>query len=161
MKILNTLFYYEDGLLIRKITQGAARKGTEAGYMTADGYKRVCIQGKYYYVHKLVYLLHNPEFDMQGLVDHIDGNRANNLIENLRTADHTSNQYNKVRQKDGTSQYKGVWFDVKKGVWKAAIRYPGGRHYIGQFSEELEAAAAYDDLAIELHGEFAKLNIVR
>ena len=158
---LKALFYYKDGKLFNKISRGSAKKDAEAGYIAEDGYRRVRVDGRYYYVHRLVwFLLTNKEVPEDLFIDHIDGNRLNNHIENLRLATSLENQYNKARQSNGTSQYKGVWYDAVKGFWKASIRFQDKRLYIGQFETELEAAIAYDRLAIEIQGKFAKLNIL-
>jgi len=155
----NLYFEYIDGKLINKVSRSRNPKGTEAGYMAEDGYLRICLHGKYYYVHKIIWWMHNGQ-EYQGMIDHKDTVRSNNRIENLRPAEPLTNQYNKNRQKDGTSNYKGVWWDKKKSVWKASIRLPDKRLYLGQFDTELEAALAYDYKAKQIHGEFAKLNIV-
>lgn len=158
---LKALFYYKDGKLFNKISRGSVRKDTETGYVAEDGYRRARVDGRYYYVHRLVwFLLTNKEVPEDLFIDHIDGNRLNNHIENLRLATSLENQYNKARQSNGTSQYKGVWYDAVKGFWKASIRFQDKRLYIGQFKTELEAAIAYDRLAIEIQGKFAKLNIL-
>jgi len=163
MKIerLKALFYYKDGKLYNRISRGSVKKDSESGYTAEDGYRRVRVDGKYYYIHRLVwFLLTNKEIPEDLYIDHIDGNRQNNHIENLRLATALENQYNKQRQNSGTSTYKGVWFDSVKDCWKASIRFKDKRHYIGQFETELEAALAYDRLAIEIQGKFAKLNIL-
>ncbi len=135
---LKALFYYKDGFLYNRISRGSAKKDTLAGYIAEDGYARVRVDGASYYIH---------------------GDRLNNDIDNLRLATSLENQYNKFRQKNGTSQYKGVWFDSARNCWKASIRFKDKRHYIGQFSTELEAALAYDKLAAEIQGRFFKPNI--
>jgi hypothetical protein len=163
MKIerLKALFYYKDGKLYNRISRGSVRKDMESGYISEDGYRRMRVDGKYYYIHRVIwYLLTNKEVPDDLFIDHCDGNRLNNHIENLRLATALENQYNKGRQINGTSKYKGVWYDSVKSIWKASIRYENVRHYIGQFDSELEAAIAYDKLAIEIQGEFAKLNIL-
>ena len=57
-----------------------------------------------------------------------------------------------------SSMYKGVWFDNRRYAWKAAIQHEGKRKHIGRFSSELEAAKAYNEAALRLHGKFARLN---
>jgi len=159
---LRAIFYEYDGVLYNWCTRGKARAHAEAGYIAEDGYRRVCIDKKYYYIHRIVWWMSTgKEVPDDLFIDHIDGNRLNNKIENLRLASALENQYNKARQVNGTSQYKGVWFDAVKNCWKASIRTnDGNRHYIGQFVTELEAAVAYDKLAIQIQGEFAKLNVL-
>lgn len=156
---VKALFEVIDGKVVNKVSRGSARRGALAGYVTEDGYRRVRVDGKYYYIHYIAWWLNGQEVPEGFLLDHEDSDRQNNSICNLRLATNLTNQYNKTRQKDGTSTYKGVWFDAKKKVWKAAIRLPTERLYIGQFDTEIEAAKAYDLFAIEIHGEFAKLNL--
>jgi len=163
MKIerLKALFYYKDGKLYNRVSRGSAIKDSEAGYIAEDGYRRVRVDGKYLYVHRLVwFLLTLKEVPEDLFIDHIDGNRLNNNINNLRLATALENQYNKARQSNGTSQYKGVWYDKAKDCWKASIRFKDKRHYIGQFETELDAALAYDEYAKRIQGEFAKPNLI-
>jgi len=163
MKIerVKALFYYRDGKLYNKVSRGSARKDHVTGYISEDGYRRVRVDGKYYYVHRLTwFIVTGKEVPEDLFIDHIDGDRLNNSIDNLRLATSLENQYNKARQTNGSSNYKGVWYDSIKSCWKASIRFQGKRHYIGQFNTELEAALAYEKLAVEIQGKFAKLQIL-
>ncbi|MEN6337259.1 MAG: AP2 domain-containing protein [Phycisphaerales bacterium] len=56
------------------------------------------------------------------------------------------------------SRFKGVWFEKRVGKWRATIHIKGKSIWIGHFATEEEAARAYDRRAVELFGEFARLN---
>lgn len=90
--------------------------------------------------------------------DHRDRNPQNNSRINLRVATSAQNQQNKSKVRGQTSIYKGVSWHSKYKKWRSAI-YPGNKHtFLGHFSDEILAAIAYDDKAIELYGEFAHTN---
>lgn len=97
------------------------------------------------------------------MVDHKDRNWLNFQVENLRPCTKSQNQANHAKHKfkDGrpqTSRFKGVMFDKRRQRWFINVKKIGKAHYGGSFTEELEAARAYDALATKLHGEFALLN---
>ena len=91
-------------------------------------------------------------------VDHIDRNKLNNHLLNLRWCTKQENQYNRSKNKNGTSVYKGVSFHKKANKWLSRINQYGHPIHLGYFTDESEAAHAYDRKAIELFGVFAKLN---
>jgi hypothetical protein len=91
------------------------------------------------------------------VVDHIDGNGANNRRTNLRLCTRAQNLYNS-KPRASRSQYKGVRFEKRTGKWIAEITHRGKKHYLGAFDNEIEAAHAYDQKARTLFGEFAHLN---
>jgi len=90
-------------------------------------------------------------------IDHKDGNGLNNRRSNLRLCTRTENQRNQ-KSACGTSKYKGVSWYAPTGKWVAGIRFAGKRKYLGYFSDERDAAIAYNKAASELFGEFASLN---
>ena len=93
-------------------------------------------------------------------VDHIDNNPLNNQRANLRIATQSQNMANKRISKVGmTSQYRGVSWYLRDGIWQATIMYRRQQYYLGRFVNELDAAKAYNEKALELFGEFARLNI--
>lgn len=110
------------------------------------------------------YLLYMHRFLMnaqQGqFVDHIDGNRANNIRSNLRICTKAQNGQNRhVPAPNKVSRYKGVSRTHNTyDRWQALIIAHGKRHYLGSYPSQEEAAHAYDKKARELHGEFAQLN---
>jgi hypothetical protein len=94
--------------------------------------------------------------DKTDLIDHKDGNALNNQRQNLRICNSLQNNYN--ARHPGTSGYIGVHFNKKQGAFNASIQAKGKKLYLGSFDNPLEAALVRDEKAIELHGEFAKLN---
>jgi hypothetical protein len=94
------------------------------------------------------------------LTDHKNSNGLDNRKQNLREATATQNSAHRTKPKVGQSQYKGVR-PLKSGLWKACIGHNYKSINLGTFTTEMEAAQAYDEAALELWGEFAKLNFPR
>ena len=103
-------------------------------------------------------LMHQFLTGLRG-IDHADGNGLNNQRSNLRIASNSQQTANQAKY-DGawTSQYKGVWWAKDKKRWRARIMREGKHRHIGYFRNEVDAAKAYDVVAAELFGEFARLN---
>lgn len=87
-------------------------------------------------------------------VDHRDSDRLNCTTSNLRLATRLENSFNKRKAIGFTSTYKGVYWKKSLGKWAAKIQ----RQHLGYFVNEIEAALAWDAVAKETYGEFAKLN---
>lgn len=92
------------------------------------------------------------------MIDHIDGNRSNNHISNLRETDKYGNAQNRVKQTTNKSGYKGVYYFKDCNKWRAAITCRGKRTSLVLFDTPEEAHKAYCEAAMKLHGEFAKLS---
>lgn len=101
------------------------------------------------------------------MVDHKDGDSLNNRKANLRLCTHGQNIANRRRKgKNKSSQYTGVTWRPDNRKWRAGIKggplIPGTNRRknitLGHFDSEVEAAHAYDDMAVIVHGEFACLN---
>jgi len=91
-------------------------------------------------------------------VDHVNGCGVDNRRINLRTATRQQNGSNRAKCRNSTSIYKGVFWDKKAKKWVATIVKNKKQNYLGYFNSEIEAAKSYNKAAIELHGEFARLN---
>jgi len=120
------------------------------------------------YLHHLIANLENKEnirYNDSIVVEHKDGNPLNNTRDNLRICTQQQNCFNKSKQSTPcTSKYKGVYHrqdkdgGKRKNLWRACIRKNDRLLNIGSFKTEELAAKAYDEKALELFGEFAKLN---
>lgn len=91
-------------------------------------------------------------------IDHANRDGLDNRRENLRPAGDSENGRNRPARLNCSSQYKGVYWIKAQGVWGAGITLHRERIKLGRFSDEQQAAVAYDLAARELHGDFAVLN---
>jgi len=92
------------------------------------------------------------------VVDHIDGNGFNIRRGNMRNCTNQQNMQNLRKSPRAGSRYKGVYYDKRRRTFSAKICHNGRSHHLGTFATEVEAAKAYDRKALELFGEFARLN---
>lgn len=131
--------------------------GCEAGCIHCNGYRYVQLDGCLIPTHYIVWMLHNGEYPA-GLLDHANGDRCDNRIENLRIATACENSTNRSSATGSTSSYLGVHFRKDCGLWRSQISKLGKKIHLGLFDNEIDAARAYNAAAIQLHGQFARLN---
>lgn len=93
-------------------------------------------------------------------VDHVSGDRLDNRRSNLRLATNAQNSMNRLPYEGKTSRYKGVSWHRRVKKWMAGITVNGKGIYLGYFSEEEEAAKAYNNAATRYFGEFARINVM-
>jgi hypothetical protein len=143
----------ETGLFYWRVNIGAVRAGRQTGTCRAGGYPVIVVDRRRYFAHRLAWLYvhgHHPK----GEIDHINGDKADNRIANLRDCSRGEN----ARNVNGSaaSGLKGAY---RKGVrWSSRICVNRHYHYLGSFSTKEEAADAYDEAARLLHGPFARPN---
>jgi hypothetical protein len=95
-------------------------------------------------------------------VDHRNGYGMDNRRENLRLATRSQNGANRRKTARKTSsRFRGVFWCKGKEQWQATVKLHGKQIILGYFSDEKDAARAYDVAAVEHHGEFANLNFNR
>ncbi len=91
-----------------------------------------------------------------GHIDHINMDRADNRIANLREAGHGENLCNRGAPRNNTSGAKGVSWIAAKGKFRSEIQAAGKRQHLGYFLSIEEASDAYRRAADQMHGEFAR-----
>lgn len=117
----------------------AKHAGTEAGVATdTHGYKAITVFNKRYLVHRLIWAIHYGVWP-SGQIDHINGDRSDNRIENLRDVSQSQNQKNAKRRSDNKSGVPGVSWHARYAKWQAAISNDGKRKCLGYFKNLDEA----------------------
>jgi hypothetical protein len=154
---LNRLFELRDGVLYWKIhISSRAPKGSFAGTVHKTGYVFIGYNKKLYLAHRIAYFMSTGIDPGPLTIDHINGERADNRLDNLRLATHEENSRNRNgTQSNNTSGVRGVFWDAKMRKWKAQVRASGKLKSIGHFSTIQEAESAVIKARAELFGEFA------
>ena len=164
---LKEIFEYRDGHLYWKHDPhqnnvwNAQHAGKRAGYLEPRlGYVIVCINPNSRNgldkptnigAHRLIYCLHNGVYPPQ--VDHINGDRADNRIENLRAAEGHQNAANRRKQSTNTTGVPGVRLH-RDGIYEARIQFAGKRHQIGSFKTLQEASIAVEAASKAIRGDW-------
>ena len=150
------LIRYEpaSGVLVWAASRGPVSAGSPASSVNSLGYGRVKIAGRSFLAHRLAWALHHGAWP-RGQIDHINGDKLDNRICNLREATRAENQQNR----SSCTEHKGVTLvssGAMRGKWLARCAKEGRRHHIGYFSSQAAAVDAYKQAARRLHGAFFK-----
>lgn len=167
LKLIEQIFYHlkpikrnKDGIAIIKIKDIEVLVDDNVWHKCSKIFWRINHDG-YITGHKNIGMMHRyliGNVKTGEIVDHINNIRYDNRISNLRIVSSTDNCHNRTKQKNTSSQYIGVSFRKPQQKWHSNISYNHKRYYLGSFENEVDAAIAYNDKAIELYGESANLN---
>ena len=143
IQALSNRLYYADGRLISKVTGKLADS-----YINNWGYRRVSwdrgASGRVReYAHRLVWYMFNGQIPDGLMIDHIDLDKSNNRIENLRLITKSGNSQNSKR--------KGYFWDTRANKWRSQIKIDGKTIHLGFFTEEQTARATYLEAKRLLH----------
>lgn len=153
-EIFESLFEYKDGKLFNKTTRSPnAIKGQEAGSISHYGYREIRYNGKLYKTHRIIFLMFHGYLPEE--IDHINNNRLDNRIENLREATRFQNNCNTKLQLRNKTGYKGVWFDKQRNKYSASIRVNKKTIHLGRFNTAIEAFNVVNKHRDILHKDFA------
>lgn len=128
-----------------------------ATYLNSTGHVQLLINGHHYLAHRVIWLLVHGEWP-EGDIDHINGDRADNRLSNLRIATPAQNSTNTRRYKNNTTGYRGVHWNKRQRRWTVRIGVGNDKVHVGCFGCPTIAAFAYDSAARKYHGGFATLN---
>jgi hypothetical protein len=149
---LHERFEYVDGKLFWKKCQKISLIGKRAGAKHNKGYRTINLSVKSFMEHQIIFMFHHGYIPEQ--IDHINGIKNDNRIENLRAADNSKNQWNVCRKKKTQTGVKGVRKLGNK--YQARISVNSRMIYLGTY-ETLELATSIIQQARALHhGEFAR-----
>ena len=126
--------------------------GKEAGTLAKSGYVQINLSGKFSYAHRVAWALfygNNPTE-----IDHINGDRSDNRINNLRECTRQQNNANK-HFSSGLVNFKGVYYNKSSKKFMSRIKINRKTIYLGYFDTPEEAHAAYCTAADKYFGEFA------
>lgn len=151
---LDQLFYYDNGLLRYKKPVGLRNAGDVAGNKLNKGYWQVGVDRKRYLAHRVIFALHHRR--IPGQIDHINGDKCDNRIENLREVDNAQNQWNTGLRSTNKSGVKGVYWHKGIKRWVASCRHGGKQHIVGTYNDLQAAAESIAAYRLAHHGQFAK-----
>jgi len=141
---LHKLVNYDCGSLIRKKPRGHKRLNYKLGHLNSKGYLKCQLDGKEYLVHRLVWLYHYGE--LPPIIDHINGVKDDNRIENLRAVDSTTNATNRLTDKGGKIGTRLT----PSGTYIAYTKVKGVYKHIGSYPTEQQAITARRDYVTKL-----------
>lgn len=150
---LRNLLQYdpETGIFTWRKDRRTGKSGCVAGSAHSKGYVKICVDHRDRLAHRLAWLYVYGELPV-GQIDHIDGDKKNNRISNLRQANNSENQQNLHGPKSNKTQGSlGTSYCAKYGKWRAKIKVNGKSKSLGYYQTEPEAYAAYLKGKTELH----------
>jgi hypothetical protein len=152
---LKEYFNYNDGQLIwKKQPSTHIKVGDIAGNTNNRGYIQIKFLCNRFYAHRLIFFMFNGYFPQE--VDHIDGNKTNNKIENLRQATPAQNRQNRGISKNNTSGIKGVSWSKKENKWIAQCQVNKKNHFLGRYNDIELAKKAVQQFRNQHHREYAR-----
>lgn len=152
---ITELFTYDKGKLFWKIQPCRQIKiGTEVGTLWSTkpnrNYRKVIYKGKGYFVHRLIWIFHYGDIPSNLVIDHIDGDKSNNAISNLRTVTQQQNCHNRVGNYGVTSYFTNPGKSLRQ-KFRATIIANNVRYHLGVYNTQLEAEEAYNEAKSAYH----------
>lgn len=141
----------ETGKFTWKVNRcGGAIAGQNAGSINSKGYLSICIDNERYLAHRLAWFYVNKKWPLSQ-IDHINREKSDNKIKNLREVVCSENMQNKAMHPNNTSGYRGVDWHKQSGKWRARIGVMGKQKNLGMFATAEEAYKAYKSAVKQFH----------
>ena len=148
---LHDLFTYKDGDLYWKVLN--KKRNTIAGNINNHGYRIVHLGSKIYSAHRIVYMMQHGA--LPDRLDHIDGNKLNNRIENLRPATRSENAFNTKPPSTNKSGSKNVFYSVGNKAYRVSLVINGKKKHIGYYKDLELADLVATEARNKYHGKYA------
>ena len=130
--------------------------GKEAGSLRPTGYISINVHKRLYQAHRLAWLYIHGRWP-ETYIDHINGEKSDNRLSNLREASQSQNIANSRVSAANKTGFKGVSFDKSKQKFRACLGMAGKQIFLGYYDSASDAHAAYASAAAKAHGDFAKV----
>ena len=143
----------ETGLFTRKTAAHGKSIGGKVGCVKPSGYVQMRVNNKYYYAHRLAWLY--VYGSMPSEIDHVNGDKSDNRIDNLRLCTSSQNRMNLV-QRNNKWGYPGVGLDNVTGKWLARVKFENARIHLGSYDTKEIAASVSEAYREKYFGEFLK-----
>ena len=141
----------ETGIFTRLVsTSSNANVGNIAGYISGNGYKYFSIKNKEVLAHRMAWIYVYGE--LNGQIDHINRDRSDNRICNLRVINQSENNRNMPIKSHNTTGYPGVSFRKDTGKYRSTIHHNGKSKSLGCFETAYQAFEAYKTFHNENYG---------
>ena len=153
--IKSVLHYDQDtGIFTWKVNKSNMKIGSVAGNKHNSGYTYIKLDKKLYAAHRLAWIYIYGKSPVH-YIDHINGNKMDNRLFNLREATNFQNQCNRKLNKNNTSGVKGISWDKQYNKWKVRLSVNSKKIILGRFYDFFEACCIVYSARNKLHGEFA------
>jgi hypothetical protein len=156
LSLLGGRFKYKDGKLYNRYAYTSRVKAGEEAGAFSGGYRIVGVNGKRYKAHRVVWMLHRGYIGEGLQIDHIDGDRSNNHIDNLRVCTNAENSRNGKLRVSNTSGIKGVTWSKARSGWQVQIKKDYKNHYFGTYQSLELAELIAQEARDSLHGEYSR-----
>lgn len=143
------------GVFTWRVNKGRIKAGSKAGYRMTSGYWSIGVDDRKHLAHRLAWLWTHGRWP-KAEIDHANGNRADNRIQNLREASKSQNMQNMGPPKDNTSGFKGVCWAKLRSKWMSRIQINSRYIFLGYHDTPEAAHEAYCEAARKHFGEFAR-----
>lgn len=140
-EILLSIFDYRDGNLYWKYWKKGRRKDLLAGTKNNRGYIKVTVNGVQLYAHRIVWEMHNGAIPDEMEIDHINHDRSDNRIENLRLVRRSENAMNLSRAKNNKTGFTDVFFNKARSKYFVSVKVDR-KHVFGGWHLSIESAVA-------------------